>query len=353
MVKLPVEIIDVYFDTEIPRKGIFQPVSKEELIKGIKETLYGCANCFDNRHAFSFFKLVSESPKEAEECIVDALNKTSKGIWSKNDRELLKSVNKRKYNNINFYEKVQKICKPYGIKFDGVGDAIHTLGMIQKGWIGFLDSSQKAYKELVSNEENSSPYYAELKATSNALNSDNFKDGGHYYLEESIGIPDDTKLKDCDQLTTAGVVLYLMSKFDAKPRYFEEVRWTGHGMDKNHYKIAGFLMEGMEPIRGEEFKFLVTTEGNYSDNLANNQVKMIYKTSKDTPNDKFLKKVWGNSWHKVFVETPIKEAFGGKSQAGYDDINEVGEQLPYKFEHPEKPSISEIWGDRRDIGAAP
>lgn len=348
MTKLPVKIIDVYFNTETPRKGIFEPVSEEDLAKGIKESLGSCANCFDNKYAFSFFKLVSEEPERAEKLLLDVIDKNKE---MKKRNLLLKEIKKDKVPYCRLaYDALKGAYQFYGIDFKPAG-LVNIFGMIKVDSRTFLNESKEIYDELSSKEGTSSSLFPELKTISNALDSSDFGEGGHFYLKEKMSIPDSAKMfKECVP-NMAEVALHLASKFNTRPRYFEEIRWTGHGEEKNHFKLAGFLIEGKE--LGEETKYLVETKGAYSDDPTNNEVTMIYKTSRDTPDDRFIKKVWGRSWHKVFVETPIKEAFGGRKQSGYDDISEVGEQLPYKLVHPGEPSVSEIWKDRRDLGAAP
>lgn len=343
MAKIPVQIIDAYFDTETPREDIFEPVSDENLTKGLIENVEGCKSTFDNNYAFAFLKLVSEYPEKAGKILSGIIKNTPK---DKEMKKLFKNVKKGNLLYDKIYEgTLRDTYKSFGTDFTNE-NLIYLFGMIKESPSRFLNESEKIYDEIYSKEKTFTNFLPEIKTISNALNNNDFSDGGHYYVDEEIEIPDDVKMRENTSLKAVETALYFASKSGVKPKYFEEIRWTGQGMEKVHYRISGFLIEDKNE------KILVEFRGAYSDDPKDGEVRAIYKTSKDTPDERFIRKAWGRPWEKEFKELSVYETFGGRKQAEYDVLHKGDAQIPYDEEHLEQPGVAEVWEDRIDIKPA-
>lgn len=324
MYKIPVQIIDVYSDTETPRKGVFPPVEPEDLGKEIRKVVRGDKLYFDNRHTFYFFKLAKEDPWQAGEYLRKAISWSGK-LNKHRNKGLFKKAKKGKLalgcNSNLVYEKAWDMCNTKGgINLGMLENAINVLGMIRHGTANeqdtLLDSFEDAYEKLASKRDN--PSLPEIKTICDAIKDRNFEDGGHYHLEETMKIPEDTMLMGDRRPTAAEAVLYMMSGYikASNPVYFQQILWTE---EKGNSMKAGFLMEGVHGIPEQKVRFLVETQGKDQYNMADNPVTKIYKTSIETPVDKFLDKIWGRNCQNGFKKETPKEAFGGKDRAGYED----------------------------------
>jgi len=318
MYKTTVHIIDVYAGTEAPRKGIFPPVETEDLGKEIRKVVRGDKLYLDSRHTFYFFKLAKEDPWQAGTYLRKAIKKSGKIDWrDKSDKRFGKAKKgelvKGWESNI-VYENAWDIChKNGGINLGKLENAINVLGMIRHDIVNddntLLDSFGNAYEKLASKRDN--PSLPEVKTICDAIKDRKFKDGGHYHLEEIMKIPEDVMLTGDERPTAAEAVLHMMSSYikASNPVYYQQILW---GEEKGNSMKAGFLMEGVDGIPEQKVRFLVETQGNDPYNMADRPITAIYKTSIETPFNKFLDKVWGKSWDGGFLKKSVKEAFAGE-----------------------------------------
>lgn len=296
MTKLTVEYVDNHSGNEMPRNGIFEPISMEDMA----QMLY--FNDFTHKSVFEFLGKMAEEPFKTGKWMRKEL--ITKNKKDKNLMYLLKNIEDYGIPGVKEERGEEIIAKKFkhlDNKDVSDKDMIYMFGLLERNPYRFMRAFEKAYKKIDSTNPFEKTITPQIKTIITALETGDFSKGGKYYKKEEIEIPDNINVYNDMELAT-----YFAKEMDSdnvKIFYTEDMQLYKRDRCTS---VLGTI------IKGGNKKILITSLTN-PDMEHEGTVLGVYKSDRRTSDKKFAEKATG----KNIKHISFKKEFKGKNQRGY------------------------------------